>query len=119
MSRLHLSIACGDDDGTRALEDGPVGIDGVDPVDLTLAPEEMFFRAVRNEEFDVTELSLSSDVQRLARGPLGEDSWSCGVAGNERTLEAFLRHHHAQGLSTRLVALGELFHHATHESCRI
>lgn len=68
MSRLRLSIAVGDYDRTRPLLDGTVQIDGVDPVFMTLSPEEMFFRAFRNVEFDVSELSLSSFVVKVARG---------------------------------------------------
>jgi 4,5-dihydroxyphthalate decarboxylase len=34
-------------------------------------------------------------------------------------LDAFLRHHHAQGLSSRLVAVDELFHPATREAFKI
>ncbi len=60
MTKLTLSIATGDYDRTRPLIDGQVRIDGVDPIFMTLEPEEMFFRAVRHQEFDVTELSLSS-----------------------------------------------------------
>ncbi len=40
--------------------DGDVTIDGVNPVFMRLAPEEIFFRALRHQEFDVCELSLSS-----------------------------------------------------------
>jgi len=68
MSRLQLSIAMGDYDRTRALVDGRVAIDGVDPVFMLLSPEEMFFRAMRSQDFDVTELSLSSYLVRHARG---------------------------------------------------
>jgi 4,5-dihydroxyphthalate decarboxylase len=68
MNRLRLSIAVGDYDRTRPLVDGRVRIDGVDPIFLTLTPEEMFFRAFRHEAFDVCELSLSSFVVRTARG---------------------------------------------------
>lgn len=68
MSRLQIAIAVGDYDRTRPLVDGRVAIDGVDPVFLTLTPEEMFFRAFRHEAFDVCELSLSSFVVRTARG---------------------------------------------------
>ena len=60
MSKLQLSIAMGDYDRTRALLDGRVQIDGVDPVYMTLYPEEMFFRAMRGREFDICELSFSS-----------------------------------------------------------
>lgn len=68
MSRLQLSVAIGDYDRTRPLTDGTVPIDGVDPVYMTLAPEEMFFRAFRHGEFDVAELSLSSQTVKVAAG---------------------------------------------------
>lgn len=68
MSKLQLSIAMGDYDRTRALLDGRVQIDGVDPVFMNLYPEEMFFRAMRNHEFDISELSFSSYAVRTAKG---------------------------------------------------
>lgn len=68
MSRLRLSIATGDYDRVRPLLDGAVQIDGVDPVFMTLSPEETFFRAFRNQEFDISELSLSSHLVKTARG---------------------------------------------------
>ncbi|MGJ7582729.1 ABC transporter substrate-binding protein [Variovorax sp. RHLX14] len=68
MSKLQLSIAMGDYDRTRALFDGQVQIDGVDPVYMLLNPEEMFFRAMRSVDFDVTELSFSSYLVRHSRG---------------------------------------------------
>ncbi|MCW4115744.1 ABC transporter substrate-binding protein [Aurantimonas sp. MSK8Z-1] len=67
MSKLRLSIAVGDYDRTRPLIDGTVQIDGVDPVFMTLDPEEIFFRAFRHAEFDVSELSLSSFSVKTAR----------------------------------------------------
>jgi 4,5-dihydroxyphthalate decarboxylase len=68
MAKLDLSIAVGDYDRMRPLIDGAVQIDGVDPVFMTLAPEEIFFRAFRHAEFDVCELSLSSFAIKTARG---------------------------------------------------
>jgi 4,5-dihydroxyphthalate decarboxylase len=68
MARLALSVAVGDYDRTRALIDGAVPIDGVDPVFLALAPEEIFFRAFRHAEFDICELSLSSFAVKTAQG---------------------------------------------------
>jgi 4,5-dihydroxyphthalate decarboxylase len=35
---------------------------------MTLSPEEIFFRAMRSQDFDITELSLSSYLVRHARG---------------------------------------------------
>jgi 4,5-dihydroxyphthalate decarboxylase len=68
MAKLNLSVAMGDYDRTRALLDGTVQIDGVDPVYMTLSPEETFFRAFRNVEFDISELSLSSYLVKASKG---------------------------------------------------
>lgn len=68
MSKLSLSVAIGDYDRNRPLIDGQVQIDGVDPVYMTLSPEEIFFRVFRNEDFDISELSLSSYTVKTANG---------------------------------------------------
>ena len=68
MNKLRLSIAMGDYDRTRALLDGRVQIDGVDPVCMTLSPEETFFRAFRGVEFDISELSFSSYLVKASKG---------------------------------------------------
>jgi 4,5-dihydroxyphthalate decarboxylase len=54
-----------------------------------------------------------------ARELMGEDYWPYGLEANRKTLETFLRHHHAQGLSSRLVTPDELFHPGTRESFKI
>jgi 4,5-dihydroxyphthalate decarboxylase len=68
MGKIGLSIATGDYDRVRPLVSGVVQIDGVDPTFALLTPEEMFFRAFRHADFDVSELSLSSYVVKVARG---------------------------------------------------
>ncbi|MDB5746683.1 MAG: 4,5-dihydroxyphthalate decarboxylase [Massilia sp.] len=68
MAKLQLSVAMGDYDRTRALLDGTVQLDGVDPVYMTLSPEETFFRAFRNAEFDISEMSFSSYLVKAANG---------------------------------------------------
>jgi 4,5-dihydroxyphthalate decarboxylase len=68
MSKLNLSVAIGDYDRNRPLIDGAVQMDGVDPVFMTLSPEEIFFRAFRTSDFDICELSLSSSTVRTADG---------------------------------------------------
>lgn len=68
MGKLQLSLAVGPYDRTRALVDGTVQIDGVEPVCMTLSPEEIFFRAFRHAEFDICELSLSSFSVKTAQG---------------------------------------------------
>jgi 4,5-dihydroxyphthalate decarboxylase len=67
MAKLELSVAVGDYDRTRARIDGSVAIDGVDPIYMTLGPEEIFFRAFRAAEFDICELSLSSYTVKTAQ----------------------------------------------------
>ena len=68
MGKLNLSVAVGNYDRNRPLIDGAVQIDGVDPTFMTLEPEEIFFRALRHEEFDICELSLSSFTVKTAQG---------------------------------------------------
>jgi len=68
MANLSLSVAVGDYDRNRPLINGAVRIDGVDPVFMTLPPEEIFFRAFRSLDFDICELSLSSFSVKTALG---------------------------------------------------
>ena len=68
MSKLKLSVSIGNYDRTLALKDGRVGIEGCDINVVSLEPEEAFHRAFRYEEFDVTEISMSSHMMTTARG---------------------------------------------------
>jgi 4,5-dihydroxyphthalate decarboxylase len=54
-----------------------------------------------------------------ARTLMGEDFWPYGLAANRATLATFLRYHHAQGLSKRLLQPDELFAPETLESFKI
>jgi 4,5-dihydroxyphthalate decarboxylase len=56
---------------------------------------------------------------KAARDLMGDDYWPYGVEPNRKTLEAFLRHHHSQGISPRVVKVEELFHPATLETFKI
>ncbi len=67
MSKLKLSLACAGYDRTRALKDGSVQADGIDINYLEQPSEETFFRMLRNQEFDVAELSLSSYMISLSK----------------------------------------------------
>ena len=69
MSKLRLSLACWDYDRTRALMDGSAQPDGIDLTYLNLPVEETFFRMLRNGEFDVAEMSLSSYAVSMFREP--------------------------------------------------
>jgi ABC-type nitrate/sulfonate/bicarbonate transport system substrate-binding protein len=62
---LRLTLACGDYDRTRALEEGDVRADGIELTYLRLPVEETFFRMLRHREFEVAEMSLSSYVVAL------------------------------------------------------
>lgn len=64
-SLLPISLACWDYDRTRALQEGKVLVDGVDLTYVQIPAVETFFRMVRNREFDVAEMSLSSFVLSL------------------------------------------------------
>jgi 4,5-dihydroxyphthalate decarboxylase len=55
----------------------------------------------------------------VARNLMGHDFWAYGVAPNRKTLETFLRRHHNEGLSSRLVSVDEMFHPSTYESFKI
>ena len=68
-----------------------------------------------------TKVTLPFVEERVAeaRALMGDDYWPYGVEANRKTLETFLRHHHSQGLSSRLVKVEELFHPGTLESFKI
>lgn len=67
MTRLNLSLACWGYDRTEALQTGQVRPDGIDLNFQALDVEETFFRMLRNQEFDVAELSMSSYCVTLGR----------------------------------------------------
>ena len=69
MSKLRLTCACWNYDRTRSLMDGAVQVDGIDLNYLNLPVEETFFRMIRNREFDVAEMSLSSYTVSTFRDP--------------------------------------------------
>jgi 4,5-dihydroxyphthalate decarboxylase len=47
MTKVQLTIACGDYDRTRTIKDGLTEIEGCDINYLALYPEEIFFRAFK------------------------------------------------------------------------
>ena len=61
-TRVPLTLACGNYDRTRALHEGTVVPEGIELTTLELEPEEIFFRMSKFQEFDVSELSISSYV---------------------------------------------------------
>jgi 4,5-dihydroxyphthalate decarboxylase len=64
-------------------------------------------------------LPFVEEQLRAAREFMGRDFWSYGSPRTARCWRVSCVHHHAQGLSSRLVAPEELFHPSTHESFAI
>ena len=60
---IHLTIAAGDMERVAAIKDGRVQVEGCDVTFIPMEPEEVFFRAFRNAEFDCCELSFSSHMR--------------------------------------------------------
>ena len=59
MSKLNITFACGDYPRVRPIIDGLIQPEGIDLNFIALRPHEIFFRMLRYEEFDASELSLS------------------------------------------------------------
>jgi len=68
MTKLKLTLACGNYDRTMALMDGTVRPEGVELNYLPMVPGETFWRMLNNAEFDVSEMSLSSYTILRSRG---------------------------------------------------
>ncbi|HTU72408.1 MAG TPA: hypothetical protein VMG38_02715 [Trebonia sp.] len=65
MTLLSLTFACESYDRIRALQDRRVRPEGIDLNILALPVEETFYRQARYQEFDVSEMSLSSYLLTL------------------------------------------------------
>ena len=92
------------------------------PVAVMKAFEQAKARALAKlRDVAATKVTLPFVEEQLlaARRLMGEDFWSYGLDANRHVLEAFLRRHHAEGLSSRLLAPEDLFHPSTHEMHRV
>ncbi len=68
MEKLLLTVACGDYDRTKALQDGSVQPEGISLNYLPLQAEEIFWRMGGHREFDASEMSLSNHITMVSRG---------------------------------------------------
>jgi len=68
MVEVPVTIACGNYDRTRAIRDGSVKVEGCAVTYLPLYPEEIFHRAFKFTEFDISEISFSSYIRTVAAG---------------------------------------------------
>jgi 4,5-dihydroxyphthalate decarboxylase len=66
-NKIPITIACNTYDRTLPIKDGRVSVEGCEVTYLTYEAEEMFFRALRYNEFDVAELSFSGYMITLSR----------------------------------------------------
>jgi 4,5-dihydroxyphthalate decarboxylase len=92
------------------------------PVAVMKAFDQAKARALAKlRDVAATKVTLPFVEEQLlaARRLMGEDFWSYGLDANRHVLEAFLRRHHAEGLSSRLLAPEDLFHPSTHEMHRV
>ena len=68
MGDIHLTLACEDYDRTRPIKDGIIKPEGIELNYLVLPVEEIFWRMMKYEEFDVSELSMGAFWTAAARG---------------------------------------------------
>jgi 4,5-dihydroxyphthalate decarboxylase len=68
MDKLYLTVACGEYDRTKALQDGTVQPEGIRLNYVPLQAEEIFWRMGQHREFDVSEMSLSNTITWMAKG---------------------------------------------------
>ncbi len=68
MGDLLLTLACEDYDRTRPLKDGRIKAEGIELNYLAMPVEEIFWRMMKYEEFDVSELSMGAFLTAAARG---------------------------------------------------
>jgi len=68
LEKLHLTVACGDYDRTKALQDGSVQPEGIRLNYIPLQAEEIFWRMGGHREFDASEMSLSNHITMVSRG---------------------------------------------------
>jgi 4,5-dihydroxyphthalate decarboxylase len=68
VANLPLSIILTDNDRTRPIIDGTVRPDGIDLIISVAHPSEIFWRQLSYEEFDASEMSMSSFLILVANG---------------------------------------------------
>ncbi len=68
MPNLQLSLACSNNPRTRPVIEGRVKPDGIDLHITPVHPSEMFWRQLHFEEFDISEMSMSSLLMATAHG---------------------------------------------------
>lgn len=68
MTNIPLTLACEDYDRMRPVKDGRIKPEGIDLNYLVMPVEEIFWRMMKYEEFDASELSMGAFLTAAARG---------------------------------------------------
>jgi hypothetical protein len=128
VKKLKFTFACSPYDRLQARIDGTVQVEGVELNFLPLEIEETFWRQLRYQEFDGSEISFSSYILARSRGDerfialpwllpevertrkiMGDDWWPYGIDKNRKTIEAMCQYSYEQGLSEKLMKIEDLF----------
>ena len=83
------------------------------------ASQALTYEALRETAALKTMLPWQTSVVEETRREMGDDWWPYGLHKNRHVLETFLRYHHEQGLSKRLLQPEEMFAPQTLEEFRI
>src|SRR5476651_1368207 len=67
-ARLHLTLATADYDHVRDLNSGAVRAEGIVLTGFTLPIEEVFFRFIKNREWDISEMSFGKFIGYASQG---------------------------------------------------
>ena len=145
MTKLRLNLACWNYDRTRALADGSVRPDGIDLNYLDLphtvairrdvyeqnrwVAQSLYKAFVEAQRRTYEDLYMTAALKAMlpwltshveeTRALMGDDFWAYGFESNRASLATFLRYHHEQGLSKRLLEPEDLFAPETMESFKI
>ena len=84
-----------------------------------VASQKITYEGLRETAALKTMLPWQTSVVEETRREMGDDWWPYGLQPNRHVLETFLRYHHEQGLSKRLITPEEMFAPQTLESFRI
>lgn len=68
MAKIQLTLACEDYDRTRPIKERRIKPEGIEINYLVMPVEEIFWRMMKYEEFDVSELSMGAFLTAAARG---------------------------------------------------
>ncbi len=68
MAKMTLTLACAATDRSRPILDGRIEVPGCQIVPLPGEPEDIFRRALRDQAFDISEMSMGNHILATAKG---------------------------------------------------